>query len=131
MLLLQQFGGALIPTRKVALFCSINKKFTENLSYWLDSDYSSWLVTPLSGIAAAVCSSTLTNPLDVAKTRLQVTIQTDNNHSQSMRQILMHLIKEEGFAAVMKGVKPRMFSMATNSTVMVIVYEKIKKLSSL
>ncbi|EDO42357.1 predicted protein [Nematostella vectensis] len=81
------------------------------------------LVLGSSGVLAGVTAATLTNPLDVIRTRLQVFGGT------SMLVTFRSLLHEEGVAAVVKGLSARIISMAPSSLIMVVGYETIKKLS--
>jgi solute carrier family 25 iron transporter 28/37 len=67
----------------------------------------------LSGAIAGAAAAALTNPLDVAKTRLQT--QSDMGvYYSGMTDALKHIKQTEGWAGFSRGIVPRMifFSMA-------------------
>ncbi|KAK9864247.1 hypothetical protein WJX84_002434 [Apatococcus fuscideae] len=81
----------------------------------------------LSGLTAA----TLTNPLDVIKTRLQVAERKAGGAKPSFSAIARKLIADEGARGLLKGVAPRMASTALWGTCMVSAYEFLKRLCAL
>ncbi|KAK9836519.1 hypothetical protein WJX74_002116 [Apatococcus lobatus] len=81
----------------------------------------------LSGLTAA----TLTNPLDVIKTRLQVAERQAGHAKPTFAGIARKLIADEGPRGLLKGVAPRMASTALWGTCMVSAYEFLKRLCTL
>ncbi|EFA77930.1 mitochondrial substrate carrier family protein [Heterostelium album PN500] len=104
------------------------------------------IVHMLAGLTAAVISTTLSNPLDVAKTRLQTgSIAQFENHNQATANqpktlssflkrshfisVLVDTVKREGVRALWKGLVPSLLTSAPYSMISIIVYEEVKKLS--
>eukprot|EP01102_Stenamoeba_stenopodia_P010098 TRINITY_DN3003_c0_g1_i1.p1 TRINITY_DN3003_c0_g1~~TRINITY_DN3003_c0_g1_i1.p1 ORF type:complete len:321 (+),score=52.53 TRINITY_DN3003_c0_g1_i1:30-992(+) len=99
-------------------------------------DSISWLAEPpydlslaaLSGLLAGTVSATTTNPLDIAKTRIQTTDRKGES-SGSMYSIIRNLVKEEGVRALGRGVTARILANAPMSILMITSYEQVKRLS--
>jgi len=82
----------------------------------------------MSGITAATVASISTNPLDVIKTRLQVT-DTHAGVKPTVWRTIQQLLKEEGIRGFGKGGLARVVSVAPISLLYIISYEQVKKLS--
>lgn len=78
------------------------------------------------GVFAGIMSAILTNPLDVAKTRLQV---LKNEKKLNVFGVLKELYKEEGIKSFSRGLQARIYHMFIFSLIMSTVYENVKKLS--
>jgi solute carrier family 25, member 44 len=77
--------------------------------------------------SAGVISVVITNPIDVARTRLQV---DGNVHDgKTLRSTLANLWREEGIRSFLKGVNARIFATVPSSILISTVYELVKKLS--
>ena len=72
---------------------------------------------------AASAATTLTHPLDLAKTRLQ----TMRFESSSLVRVLSDVIRREGIAGVFAGVGARVAAVAPGSAISFFVYESLKK----
>jgi len=83
-------------------------------------------VAPTSGVAAGIVASTTTNPLDVAKTRLQV---LRSEQSKNMFTVLRDLVREEGWKSLFRGVQARVWTSTIMSLLLSTSYESVKKLS--
>ena len=83
-----------------------------------------------AGFCAGLTSGTLTNPLDVIKTRLQV-LTTDGAHGDrpTIRSVAGGLWQQQGAAGFMRGIVPRTANVCLWGTSMVVVYESLKALS--
>lgn len=75
------------------------------------------------GVLSGILSATLTNPLDVIKTRIQV------GGSRSIVTTLKTLWQEEGLGMFKKGLSARMMHVSGSSLLMIVGYETVKKLS--
>jgi len=62
------------------------------------------LLCGISGAAAGCIAAITTNPMDVARTRLQV---LDSSSRQNFVSVLRELLHREGWKALMRGMKPR------------------------
>lgn len=82
-----------------------------------------------SGAAAGVVAATVTNPVDVLKTRLQVAKANPEMfpYTNSL-QAAKHLLKHEGAAALMDGALARVVWLTPRLTICVGAYERIKAL---
>ena len=81
-----------------------------------------------SGAMAGIVATLATNPIDVARTRLQVQ-GTVCGSSNTLRGVLATLWKEEGPKSLMKGVQPRILATVPSSIMIVTVYEFVKEWS--
>lgn len=87
------------------------------------SDCPHLILQAMAGPLAAATASTVTNPMDVVRARVQVEGRT------SVIETFRQLIKEEGFWGLTKGLSARIISSAPTAIVMVVGYETLKKLS--
>lgn len=83
------------------------------------------LVLTMAGTMAGFTTATLTNPLDIMRTRLQV----GGGKSALVFQMFRSLLHEEGPKGLTKGLSARILAMVPSSLVMVLGYETVKRLS--
>lgn len=88
-------------------------------------------VQAMSGIMAGCTAAFCTNPLDVVKTRLQVSPLDDRGKKPLARKVLAGVLQDSGIRGLYKGVVPRMMSMSLWGTCMVSIYELIKRMSTI
>eukprot|EP01132_Coremiostelium_polycephalum_P004670 gene4670-5835_t len=86
------------------------------------------LVHMISGFAAALIATTLTNPLDVAKTRLQTGV-FPAGQKPNFISVIKDTIRKEGVRALWKGLVPSLLTSTPYSMISIILYEEVKKLS--
>ncbi|KAM9825397.1 solute carrier family 25 member 44-like [Syngnathus typhle] len=97
--------------------------YAEQLSNLAPSGCPHLVLQAMAGPLAAATASTVTNPMDVIRARVQV--EGRNSITETFRQ----LIKEEGFWGMTKGLSARIISSTPTAIVMVVGYESLKKLS--
>ncbi|KAM9860395.1 solute carrier family 25 member 44-like isoform 1-T1 [Aulostomus maculatus] len=97
--------------------------YTERLSNLAPSSCPHLILQAVAGPLAAASASTLTNPMDVVRARVQVEGRT------SVTETFKQLIREEGFWGLTKGLSARIISATPTAIVMVVGYETLKKLS--
>ncbi|XP_017269689.1 solute carrier family 25 member 44 [Kryptolebias marmoratus] len=97
--------------------------YAEQLSKLAPSDCPHLVLQAMAGPLAAATASTVTNPMDVVRARVQVEGRT------SVIETFRQLIKEEGFWGLTKGLSARIISSTPTAIVMVVGYETLKKLS--
>ncbi|KAL7833559.1 hypothetical protein AOLI_G00285190 [Acnodon oligacanthus] len=97
--------------------------YAEQLSKMAPSDCPHLILQAMAGPLAAATASTVTNPMDVVRARVQVEGRT------SVIETFKQLIREEGFWGVTKGLSARIISSTPTAIVMVVGYETLKKLS--
>mmetsp|Transcript_10193 Transcript_10193/g.15052 ORF Transcript_10193/g.15052 Transcript_10193/m.15052 type:complete len:357 (+) Transcript_10193:155-1225(+) len=85
------------------------------------------LLQLLSGISAAVVASTLTQPLDVVKTRLQV--GSSSSSSSSMVVVAQELWNTSGYRGFFRGLGPRIMHMGLWGTLLSGAYEFLRHVS--
>lgn len=86
------------------------------------------------GVAAAAAGSIAglsTNPLDIVRARLQVlgSAAAGGGNKATMWSTLVHLVREDGAAGLLKGVTARCGHMASNSAILILCYEQVKILA--
>ncbi|XP_051757102.1 solute carrier family 25 member 44b isoform X1 [Ctenopharyngodon idella] len=97
--------------------------YAEQLSKMAPSDCPHLVLQAMAGPLAAATASTVTNPMDVIRARVQVEGRT------SITETFNQLIREEGFWGMTKGLSARIISSTPTAIVMVVGYETLKKLS--
>ncbi|XP_056135067.1 solute carrier family 25 member 44-like [Lampris incognitus] len=97
--------------------------YAEQLSKLAPSDCPHLVLQAMAGPLAAATASTVTNPMDVVRARVQVEGRT------SVIETFKQLIAEEGFWGMTKGLSARIISSTPTAIVMVVGYETLKKLS--
>lgn len=97
--------------------------YAEQLSRLAPTDCPHLVLQAVAGPLAAATASTVTNPMDVVRARVQV------EGRSSVVDTFKQLISEEGFWGLTKGLSARIISSAPTAIVMVVGYETLKKLS--
>jgi len=90
-----------------------------------------FLVNFVAGAGAGILAASLTTPIDVVKTRRQMSIHAiaDSHHyPPSSRAILEAIVQEEGFKGLFKGIVPRTVKVAPACALMVASYEFFKQI---
>lgn len=120
--------------------------FVENLLKVLPENSSHLLIQCTSGILSGCTTTTLTNPLDTVRARLQVFVTCpllrlnvfknriclaylQVNRMASIALAFRHLWREEGLAMFVKGLSVRLTQSAVFSFSMVLGYETIKRMA--
>eukprot|EP00241_Pyramimonas_parkeae_P012595 CAMPEP_0114270334 /NCGR_PEP_ID=MMETSP0058-20121206/27179_1 /TAXON_ID=36894 /ORGANISM="Pyramimonas parkeae, CCMP726" /LENGTH=298 /DNA_ID=CAMNT_0001389057 /DNA_START=257 /DNA_END=1153 /DNA_ORIENTATION=- len=83
----------------------------------------------VSGLCAGLTSGLLTNPLDVIKTRLQVSQTGTDGKRPTLKGTVQELVSNHGIMGFTRGLVPRMANTALWGTCMVCAYEFLKRLS--
>ncbi|XP_058854469.1 solute carrier family 25 member 44-like isoform X2 [Acipenser ruthenus] len=81
------------------------------------------LLQAMAGPMAATTASTITNPMDVVRARVQV------EGRSSVIETFKQLIAEEGMWGMTKGLSARIISSTPTAIVMAVGYETLKKMS--
>lgn len=97
--------------------------YAEQLSRLSPKDCPHLLLQAISGPLAAATASTLTNPMDVIRARVQV------EGKSSIINTFRQLMAEEGPWGLTKGLSARIISSTPSTIVIVVGYETLKKLS--
>jgi solute carrier family 25 protein 44 len=84
-------------------------------SYWPTLGEQA-MASGLAGCVAAAC----TNPLDIIKTRVQISCRSDGP-DVNMSTAFRALVREEGAGLVVKGLSARMLHMSVNSVILMTV----------
>ncbi|CDO91933.1 unnamed protein product [Kluyveromyces dobzhanskii CBS 2104] len=122
---------------KKNFWINFSQRYTSlNLGSNWDFFINSFLGGSLSGTTAAV----LTHPFDVGKTRMQITMDTENRKrntlvpsnerktsARGMFRFLYTIKQTEGFAALYTGLLPRVMKIAPSCAIMISTYELSKK----
>ncbi|XP_059815459.1 solute carrier family 25 member 44-like isoform X1 [Hypanus sabinus] len=106
-----------------ALWWPFYHLYAEQLSHVTPSVCPHLVVQAMAGPLAAATASTLTNPMDVIRARVQVEGRC------SMIQTFKQLMAEEGGWGLTKGLSARILSSTPSAVCIVVGYETLKKLS--
>ncbi|MEE6491599.1 hypothetical protein FKM82_016282 [Ascaphus truei] len=97
--------------------------YAEQLSRLTPDDCPHLLLQAIAGPLAAATASTITNPMDVIRARVQV------EGKSSIINTFRQLMAEEGPWGLTKGLSARIISSTPSTIVIVVGYETLKKLS--
>ncbi|XP_068595641.1 solute carrier family 25 member 44a [Brachionichthys hirsutus] len=97
--------------------------YAERLSSLAPSECPHLFLQALAGPMAAATASTITNPMDVVRARVQV------EGRSSVVGTFKQLLAEEGAGGLAKGLSARIISSLPTSLLIVLGYETLKKLS--
>ncbi|KAG9280706.1 solute carrier family 25 member 44 [Astyanax mexicanus] len=97
--------------------------YAEQLSRLAPSNCPHLLLQAVAGPMAAATASTITNPMDVVRARVQV------EGRSSVIETFKQLLAEEGMWGLTKGLSARIISSTPTSILIVIGYETLKRLS--
>ena len=96
-----------------------------------DEKEHSNIVNCLAGGGAGVVSAAITNPLDVARTRLQTQLDILSTRKyNNMHHAVKILWKEEGMRGLTSGIYPRMIFHSTSAAICWVTYEYMKRILS-
>jgi len=88
----------------------------------------------MAGMIAGALSLSITNPLDVARTRLQLLEFRNPCDAALLRKGYLHLLKtaykREGISGLYKGFPPRLFIRLPGSSIKFVGYEALKRFST-
>ncbi|EPZ31720.1 mitochondrial carrier [Rozella allomycis CSF55] len=109
--------------------------FLQNKTGWpiADSPSISRYFNPLiSGAMAGTCAVLVTNPLDVARTRIQLlqydSLKDRNSLKKGFFNMIGEIYRKEGIRGMYKGAKPRIYVSVPGSSVAFIGYEALKEI---
>lgn len=109
----------------------LSKTIIPNLK--LSSDWYFHFKLIICGCIAGTLTSFITNPLEVAKTRLQLLEVSSQSDFSLLRKGFFHILsqiyKNEGMSGLFKGVKLRLVFRVPGSALTIFGYEYIKALS--
>ncbi|XP_068169297.1 solute carrier family 25 member 44a [Antennarius striatus] len=97
--------------------------YAEQLSLMAPSEWPHLFLQALAGPMAAATASTITNPMDVVRARVQV------EGRSSVIGTFKQLLAEEGVRGLTKGLSARIISSTPTSLLIVVGYETLKRLS--
>lgn len=113
-----------IPARSINFFTyGYSKEIFKKFDYFKGNEESS-LLHLISGINAGIVTSTVTNPIWLIKTRLQLDKATKNEYKNSL-DCIKKIIKNEGFFAMYRGLSASYLG-SIESTIQWILYEQMK-----
>jgi solute carrier family 25, member 44 len=82
----------------------------------------------LAGAIAGCVTAITTNPLDTIRTRLQLANSSEAG-ALTVRGTIETLLRQSGWAGLLKGATARVIHMAPNSVLMITAYEMVKRWS--
>jgi solute carrier family 25 protein 44 len=84
-------------------------------------------ISVLTGALSAALTTCLTNPIDVVRTRMQL---TDGPKAPAALRTLWDIVRAEGLAGLRRGMAPRMLSMTVTISLASGGYEAVKRLAA-
>ncbi|KAF0852454.1 mitochondrial solute carrier family 25 (mitochondrial folate transporter) member 32 [Andalucia godoyi] len=84
------------------------------------------IVSFSSGVQAGVCSTLMTNPIWLIKTRLQLQNKTNHRYS-GMTHAFKTIVREEGVAGLYRGIVPALF-LVSHGSLQFMAYDELKRL---
>ncbi|GIL45476.1 hypothetical protein Vafri_2709 [Volvox africanus] len=84
-------------------------------------------VQTLSSVLAGFTSGLVTTPVDLIKTRIQVSYKHDGA-TPTFGEVARQILREDGMAGFLRGAVPRMLNASLWGTCMVTVYEYLKRI---
>lgn len=124
------FGASLsVYAPSSAIWWGSYNYFRENLARrnFFNDKVSFRVLEAFSGASAGIVATVLTNPMDVARTRLQVEGRAQDG--STLRSTLVDVWTKEGPGSLMKGVSARIMATIPASVLIISVYELVKRLS--
>ncbi|KXZ44329.1 hypothetical protein GPECTOR_69g422 [Gonium pectorale] len=85
------------------------------------------VVQTMSSVLAGCTSSLVTTPLDLIKTRIQVSYKHDGA-TPTIGDVARQILREDGPTGFLRGALPRMINASLWGTCMVTVYESLKRM---
>ena len=93
----------------------------------IDSQVHEVYIDGLSGLAAGICTTVVTHPLDSITAKIMVGASTQTSTIGAIKEILHH----EGFHVLWRGLIPSLSGTIVSSTVFALCYELIKRSSNI
>lgn len=107
----------------LVLKTDFNNSTTRGIDHW-----KVFATSFLSGSISGTIAAFFTNPFDVGKTRIQITMQENEKISHpNMFKFLFKIYKNEGMGALYAGFGPRVMKIAPACAIMISSYEVGKK----
>lgn len=104
--------------------------FSEN-NHWVSGTARRGAIQLVSGLSAALVAASLTQPLDVVRTRLQVGLKQQGSRTAvlSPMSIASHLASTSGMRGFFRGLGPRTIHMGVWGTILSSAYEVLREIS--
>uniref|UniRef100_A0A0N5B3F6 Calcium-binding mitochondrial carrier SAL1 n=1 Tax=Strongyloides papillosus TaxID=174720 RepID=A0A0N5B3F6_STREA len=79
------------------------------------------------GTCSSTCGQLASYPLALVRTRLQARKVTDTEHPQTMSGQFRHILKNEGFTGLYRGITPNFMKVIPAVSISYVVYENVRK----
>lgn len=121
------------------LFPTLLRDVPFSIFYWISYEFlkhelndfrHSELVPLIAGAISGATAALLTNPLDVVKTHIQVSLgepHTKHLYKPSLIGVVRSVISEHGISGLYTGLVPRIAKIAPACAIMISTYESFKK----
>lgn len=129
------FSGIYWSTYEYVTHVLKTKSVLNDENKLMSTDTSLFLRSFASGSIAGVTAAIFTNPFDVGKTRMQVSLDDNNNmgslgrkqKKETIFKYITQIYRNEGLAALYVGLLPRCMKIAPACAIMISSYEMTKK----
>lgn len=129
------FSGIYWSTYEYVTHVLKTKSILNDENKLMSTDTSLFLRSFAGGSIAGVTAAIFTNPFDVGKTRMQVSLNDNNNmgslgrkqKKETIFKYITQIYRNEGLAALYVGLLPRCMKIAPACAIMISSYEMTKK----
>ena len=129
------FSGIYWSTYEYVTHVLKTKSILNDENKLMSTDTSLFLRSFAGGSIAGVTAAIFTNPFDVGKTRMQVSLDDNNNmgslggkqKKETIFKYITQIYRNEGLAALYVGLLPRCMKIAPACAIMISSYEMTKK----
>lgn len=129
------FSGIYWSTYEYVTHVLKTKSVLNDENKLMSTDTSLFLRSFAGGSIAGVTAAIFTNPFDVGKTRMQVSLDDNNNmgslgrkqKKETIFKYITQIYRNEGLAALYVGLLPRCMKIAPACAIMISSYEMTKK----
>jgi solute carrier family 25 protein 39/40 len=130
------FSGIYWSTYEYIMHVLRNQSWINESNTYLTTDASLFLRSFIGGSLAGITAAVFTNPFDVGKTRMQLSLEDNKNmgtlskhlkNENTIFKFISEIYKNEGFAALYVGLLPRCMKIAPACAIMISSYEMTKK----
>ena len=121
------------------LFPTILRDVPFSVLYWISYEFlkhemsslqlfdNSKLVPLIAGAVSGATAALVTNPLDVVKTHMQVSLGESHRKRLSLLEVVRRVASEHGISGLYTGLVPRIAKIAPACAIMISTYESFKK----
>jgi len=105
----------------------VKKKLNTTDKFKSDSIKNTLLVNFISGTVSGIVAASVTTPIDVIKTQMQIVLAFSGPTPECRADsIFFRILKEDGIRGLFRGIVPRVIKVAPSCAIMISSYEGLK-----